>query len=235
MSDRTLKVPGKFQKGSFLTRPNRFVACVETQGEQTTAHVPTSGRLGELLLPGAEIKLRPAGTKNRKTAWDLMMVRTGQTWVSLDSRLPNYLVGQQLRLDDLPPFIGVTDVRAEVSHGAGRLDFSFTDGQGQQVLMEVKSVTLVEDGVAMFPDAPSVRGARHLNELARAVQEGWRAVAVFMIQRDDAKAFTPNRRTDPEFSSALEQAVAAGVEVYAWRCRVDSGLLELLDTVDVKI
>ncbi len=235
MADRVLHVAGEFVPGTFLQRLNRFVARVEVAGQEATAHVPTSGRLGELLLPGAEVRLRPAGTANRKTAWDLMMVRTGRTWVSLDSRLPNHLVGQQLRRDDLPPFAGATGVRAEVAHGAGRLDFSFTDGQGQQVLMEVKSVTLVEEGVAMFPDAPSVRGARHLGELARAARDGWRATVLFIIQRGDAKVFRPNRRTDPDFSSALEQAVAAGVEVYAWRCRVDSGLLELLDRVEVKI
>src|SRR5690554_3366897 len=231
MSDMILQVPGGFKPGRFLARPNRFVARLEVEGKEVTAHVPTSGRLAELLVPGAPVQVRKAANQNRKTAWDLMLVQTGETWVSLDSRLPNYLIGQQLKVNDLPPFRGITDVRAEVAHAAGRLDFSFVDGQGQQVLMEVKSVTLVEEGVAMFPDAPSLRGARHLKELTEATREGWRAAVVFVVQREDAKEFVPNRWTDPDFSTALAQAKAGGVEVYAWRCRAEANALHLLDQI----
>lgn len=233
MSDRKLIVPGEFQQGLFLARPNRFVAKVEIAGKVATAHVPTSGRLAELLVPGAPVQVRKALNENRKTAWDLMLVKTVETWVSLDSRLPNYLIGQQLAANDLPPFRGIADVRAEVAHAAGRLDFSFADEEGQQVLMEVKSVTLVEEGVAMFPDAPSLRGARHLKELTEATKEGWRAAVVFVVHREDAKEFAPNRRTDPVFSTTLDQARAGGVEVYAWRCRAEANALRLLDQIPV--
>lgn len=224
----TLYVPGEFHPARFCQRMNRFVAQVDIDGEIVTAHVPTSGRLGELLLPGAEIQVRKSTNPKRKTAWDLMLVRTGDTWVSLDSRLPNYLVGQLLRNDQLPPFQGAKDIKSEYVYGESRLDFAFTDGLGQSTLVEVKSVTLVEECTAMFPDAPTLRGARHLRELAGAVQEGYRAAVVFIIQRDDAIRFAPNGRTDPAFALALAEAREAGVEIYAWKCKAGPNALTLL-------
>lgn len=221
----TLYVPGEFKTGRFCQRLNRFVARVEIDGEIVTAHVPTSGRLGELLLPGAEVQLRSSSNPQRKTAWDLMLVKTGETWVSLDSRLPNYLVGQLLRNEALAPFPGATDIKPEYVYGESRLDFAFTDGDGQRTLVEVKSVTLVEDGVAMFPDAPTLRGTRHLRELARAVGEGYRAAVLFIVQRDDATSFAPNHRTDPAFAGALREAEEAGVEIYAWKCKAQANTL----------
>lgn len=228
---KTLTVPGEFQNARFCLRVNRFVARVEIDNEEVSAHVPTSGRLGELLLPGAEVIVRKAFSQTRKTPWDLMLVRTENTWVSLDSRLPNYLVGQLLRTNQLSPFVGATDIKAEYSHGASRLDYYFIDAQGQETLLEVKSVTLVEDGLAMFPDAPTVRGTRHLNELAEAVSAGYRAAVVFIIQRDDAISFSPNHRTDPKFAEALQEAKEAGVEIYPWRCRAEANALTLLNPV----
>jgi len=222
---KTFQVPGEFQPARFEERLNRFVARVKIDGEEVLAHVPTSGRLGELLLPGAPVQVRRAAKAGRKTAWDLMLVKTGDIWVSLDSRLPNYLVGQLLHSGDLPPFVGATDIKAESVYGASRLDFAFTDGNGQSTLVEVKSVTLVEDGVAMFPDAPTLRGTRHLNELAGAVAEGYRAAVLFIVQRDDAFSFSPNKKTDPAFAQALHLAQEAGVEVHAWPCRAQANAL----------
>lgn len=226
---KTLRIPGQFQRASFSVRENRFVAQVEIAEKIYSAHVPTSGRLRELLLPGAEVMVRKAQYPGRKTQWDLMLVRTGDTWVSLDSRLPNYLVGQLLNTHQLPPFAGATGIKSEQIYGASRLDFAFTDNNGQQTLAEVKSVTLVEDGLALFPDAPTARGVRHLQELARAVGEGYRAAVLFIIQRDDAKSFAPNHRRDPAFANALEAAVKTGVEIYAWRCRAEANALTLMD------
>jgi len=228
---KTLYVPGLFTPANFCLRVNRFVARVEIDGEIVTAHVPTSGRLGELLLPGARVMVRKASSQSRKTSWDLMLVKTGDIWVSLDSRLPNYLVGQLLRTDQLPPFIGATEIKAEFTYGASRLDFGFIDALGQQTLVEVKSVTLVEDGIAMFPDAPTIRGTRHLMELTEAIKEGYRAAVLFVIQRDDATRFTANKRTDPAFGEALKRAEQAGVEVYAFRCMVKENSLTLQDQV----
>lgn len=226
---KTLRIPGQFQRASFSVRVNRFVAQVEIAEKIYSAHVPTSGRLIELLVPGAEVMVRKAQTSGRKTQWDLMLVSTGDTWVSLDSRLPNYLVGQLLHTDKLPPFLGAKDIKAEQAHGSSRLDFAFTDINGQRTLMEVKSVTLVEEGIAKFPDAPTIRGARHLRELARSVGQGYRAAIIFIIQRDDAESFAPNTATDPDFARALKEADAAGVEIYAWRCRVEANALTLMD------
>lgn len=227
----TLHIPGYFRKASFSLRLNRFAAMVKVDEEILPAHVPTSGRLGELLLPGAEVMVRKAENPRRKTPWDLMLVRTGDTWVSLDSRLPNYLVGQLLREDILPPFRGAENIRAEQVYGNSRLDFSCIDGNGQHTLIEVKSVTLVEGGVARFPDAPTARGTRHLRELAQATMKGFRAAVIFIIQRDDPISFAPNARTDPGFALALDEARKAGVEVYAWRCRAQANSLTLLDQV----
>lgn len=221
----TLYIPGEFRPARFCQRLNRFVAQVEIDGEIVSAHVPTSGRLGELLLPGADVQVRRGVNPKRKTAWDLMLVKTGDTWVSLDSRLPNYLVGQLLREDELPPFAGARDIKPEYKYGESRLDFAFTDGEGQRTLVEVKSVTLVEECVAMFPDAPTLRGTRHLEELARAVGEGYRAAVLFIIQRDDATSFAPNHRTDPAFAQALRRAKEAGVEIYAWKCKATANAL----------
>ncbi len=224
----TLMVPGEFHPASFCLRLNRFVAQVELGGEVVIAHVPTSGRLGELLLPSAETQVRKATNPKRKTAWDLMLVKTGNTWVSLDSRLPNHLVGQLLRTNKLPPFQGAKDTKSESVYGESRLDFSFIDGNGQPTLVEVKSVTLVEEGLAMFPDAPTLRGTRHLVELTRAVGEGYRAAVLFIIQRDDATSFAPNHRTDTAFALALAEAREAGVEIYAWKCKAGANALTLL-------
>ncbi|MTI94131.1 MAG: DNA/RNA nuclease SfsA [Firmicutes bacterium] len=233
--DKAYHVPGRFTPARFLARPNRFVAEVELEGERVRAHVPTSGRLAELLVPDANVLVRTDVAPGRKTTCDLMLVEKDGTWVSLDSRLPNYLVGQLLRNDALPPFTGVSTVRAEFSHAAGRLDFAFTDGNGQQTLLEVKSVTLVEAGVAMFPDAPTLRGARHLAELTAAVTEGYRTAVMFVIQREDASVFRPNGRTDPDFAKALARAAEAGVEIYAWRCRAEANSLTLLAPVPVEL
>lgn len=221
----TLYVPGEFRPARFVQRLNRFVAQVEIDGAVLEAHVPTSGRLGELLLPGAPVQVRKGTGSKRKTAWDLMLVKTGDTWVSLDSRLPNYLVAQLLAEGKLPPFAGARDIKAEYVFGESRLDFAFTDGDGQRTLVEVKSVTLVEEGLAMFPDAPTSRGARHLRELAQAVGEGYRAAVLFIVQRDDATEFAPNWRTDPAFAQALAEAEAAGVEIYAWKCKAEANAL----------
>lgn len=230
---KKLHVPGQFFAAKFCLRVNRFVARVELESEIVTAHVPTSGRLGELLLPGAEVLIRNAASPIRKTQWDLMLVKTADTWVSLDSRLPNYLVGQLLRAHQLPPFLGAADIKAEYAHGKSRLDFGFTDSLGQQTLLEVKSVTLVQNGLAMFPDAPTIRGTRHLSELTGAIKEGYRAAVVFIIQRDDAESFTPNRATDPNFSQALRAAEEAGVEIYAWSCKAQANALTLQNPVPI--
>lgn len=216
-----LIIPGPTHWARFIEKPNRFVARVNVGDETLLAHVPTSSRMRELLLPGAEVLVvgrpRPAGAA---TQHDLVMVRTATGLVSVDSRVPNRLLNVIFRGEGLPEFEGWSLERPEVRLGASRLDFLLTR-EGQRCWVEAKSVTLVEDGVALFPDAPTARGARHLGELAEACEAGDRAAAIFVIQRGDAERFSPNRRLDPNFATALEDAQRRGVEIYAYRCRVE--------------
>ena len=219
----TLYVPGEFRPARFVQRLNRFVAQVEIDGAVLEAHVPTSGRLGELLLPGAPVQVRKGTGSKRKTAWDLMLVKTGDTWVSLDSRLPNYLVGQLLREDELPPFAGARDIKPEYvwreSPGLclHRRRWSAHPG-GSQV---------GDPGGGRAGNVsrrPTSRGARHLRELAQAVGRVT-GLQLFIVQRDDATEFAPNWRTDPAFAQALAEAEAAGVEIYAWKCKAEANAL----------
>ena len=204
----------------FRRRLNRFAAEVSLNGETVLAHVPSSGRLRELFLPGAEVWLQPVASPRRKTAFTLKLVRAQNgVLVAIDTQLTNRLAGEGLRAGRFAPWQAYSNVRGEVRRGDSRLDFLLTAG-ARRCWVEVKSVTLVEDGVARFPDAPTARGRRHLAELTAARQAGEAAGLLFLVQREDGVSFAPNERTDPAFAAALWQAQAAGVVVRAYRCRV---------------
>ncbi len=208
--------------GRFVARDNRFRARVAlTQGE-VDAYLPNPGRLRELLLPGRQVMVRPvtkSAAARRRTAHDLVLVSTGAHWVCLDSRLPNALVAQLLDRGWLPGFEAYRRVRREVRLGTSIIDFRL-EGQGTPYWLEAKSVTLVEEGTAAFPDAPTERGRRHLRELLAAVRHGERAGVLFVVQREDAERFAPHDSTDPEFGALLRTVAREGVEVRALRCRV---------------
>ena len=201
-----------------MQRLNRFAALVEVGGRQELAHVPNSGRLREVLLPRMPVVLRPAAAPNRKTHFDLVMVRVEDRLVSVDARLPSALVHEALLQGRLKGLESYRDVRREVYYGAHRLDLLARDGG--PCLIETKSITLVVDGCGLFPDAPTVRGAGHMAALLRFRQEGGQAAAIFVIQRDDARYFAPNNQTDPRFGHALRDAAAGGVAIRAFMCRV---------------
>ena len=195
------------------------------------------GRLEELLYPGAEVYIARSNSKQkgRRTCFDLRLVRAGQVLVSVDSRVPNELVGKLLRLQGLPPFAAYTDVRAEPRVASGRFDFCLRrDGQ-TPCYVEVKSCTLVRDGSALFPDAPTARGARHVRGLQELVSKGYRAAALFLVQRSDAKVFAPNTVLDPDFGSAFKEATSAGVEVYAYTCNVSLERISLAKEIPVHL
>jgi sugar fermentation stimulation protein A len=178
-------------------------------------HIPDPGRLRELLVPGAEVLVRPAGSPGRRTSWSLVGVRTAEGIpVSLDSRLPNLLVGGLLGTARWPACARATEVRREVPAGGSRFDFAFAM-DGRRWWLEVKGCTLVREGVGLFPDAPTVRGARHVRELAALAAEGHGAAVVFVIGRPDASSLAPNAATDPDFARALAGAAAAGVRLHA--------------------
>ena len=213
---------GAWKEAVFLARPNRFLALAELDGRQVEAHVPDPGRLHELLVPGAAVRLRPAAARGRRTAWDLVGVACPQGWVNIDSRLPNLLFHEAVRCGRLEEFSNIACVVPEYRYGGSVLDF-LLEGGGPPCLVEVKGCTLAVDGLALFPDAPTARGARHLEELAKARREGLRACAVFVVKRPGARAFAANRDTDPVFASTLERAAEQGVEIIPylapWRGR----------------
>ncbi|HEU5394612.1 MAG TPA: DNA/RNA nuclease SfsA [Candidatus Methylomirabilis sp.] len=218
--------------GRFIRRLNRFAALVNTQGREERVHVRNSGRLHELLRPGRRVLLDPAATSGRQTRFTLALVRLPSGYVSADAHLPNALVAEALRGRSIPGLAGHRVLRREPPLGRGRADFLLIRG-GRQCVLEVKSVTLVQDGVALFPDAPTTRGRRHLTHLIAARRRGLAAAVLFVIQRADVRAFAPNQTADPEFCATLRRAVRAGVRVQALRCHVDPVGVRLAASVPV--
>lgn len=217
--------------GRFLARPNRFVARVEIDGKVETVHVKNTGRCRELLPEGALVWCQKSSNPNRKTAYDLISVQKGARIINMDSQAPNAAVGEWLRSGGLGK---VENVRAEVFYSESRFDFAFQK-DGRPCFLEVKGVTLEHDGVCAFPDAPTVRGARHLKELARAVEEGYGAYVLFAIQMADVAYLHPNDETDPAFGQALRMARTQGVQVLAMDCAVTPGEMKLRKPVEVRL
>lgn len=229
-----MQLPVPLIDGVLLERENRYRARVATPGGETTAHVSNPGRLAELLYPGARVLLAPAAAPHRRTAYDLTLVYTpDDLLVSIDTRLAGPLFAEALTLNRLPPFADATLSRAEVPFGASRLDFALTTPDVPLCLVEVKSCTWVEDGVARWPDAPSERGRRHVLELTRAHAAGHRAALVWIVQRPDATSLQPNPAVDPLFVAHLHAAVALGVEVHAFTCTVTRHAIALAASIPV--
>jgi sugar fermentation stimulation protein A len=210
-----IKIEGRTLRGVFQERPNRFSALVKVEGRILPSFLPNPGRMQELLTPGAEVILREALKENRKTDYDLIGVFYKGQMVSLDSRVPNRLVLEALKNGDIEELSRYKVIKPEFNYGHTRFDF-FLANKHESCLLEVKSSTLVKDGVAMFPDAETERGRKHLTDLVKAKKEGYRACVLFIIQRADAHVFTPNDETDPKFGKALRDAATQGVEVYAY-------------------
>lgn len=220
--------------GHFIRRDNRFRVTVEIEGELVAAHLPNSGRLTELLTSDRPCWLAPCPGPQRKTRFDLELVECAGLLVSVDARLPNPLFAEALKAGRLAPFQDCVHFEREVRLGDSRLDFrlSMLDGV---CWVEVKSATLVEDGVARFPDAPTARGAQHVRELTVAAGKGERAAVVFVVQRPDARRFAPHDSADPAFGAALREAVSTGVGVYAWACEVNRWAIEIARQIPVDL
>ncbi|MCH8897466.1 MAG: DNA/RNA nuclease SfsA, partial [Chloroflexi bacterium] len=180
-----MKLSPDLVEATFIRRLNRFAANLEVDGREVMAHLANSGRLGELLVPGYRMLLTPVAGDHRKCPFDLALVDLGFTLCSADARLPNVLLAEAIESGRVAEFQGYSRVRREVTYGDSRLDM-LLEGPGQSCFVETKSVTLVEDGLALFPDAPTLRGVKHLNSLIHAKEEGYRAAVVFVIQRSDA-------------------------------------------------
>lgn len=220
--------------GRFVQRDNRFRVTVEVNGGSVAAHLPNSGRLTELLTPGRPCWLERFDSSRRKTGFDLKLVEYAGVLVSVDARLPNALFAGALEAGQLEPFRRYERFEREVSLGRSRLEFCL-DMPAGVLWVEVKSVTLVEDGIARFPDAPTTRGARHAGELAERVGQGERAAIVFVVQRPDACCFAPHDGADPAFGLALREAAAAGVDVYAWSCDVSRETVAIARRIPVDL
>jgi sugar fermentation stimulation protein A len=221
-------------EGIFLERVNRFLARVEVDGREVGVHVANSGRMKELFVPGWRVLVRPVSGEHRKTKYDLVLVDMGQALASADARAPNALLAESVANGHLKQFAGYTDIRREVTFGDSRLDLMLEGPQGR-CYIEAKSVTLVENGVGLFPDAPTVRGAKHLRTLITVLEAGHRAAVVFVIQRPDANAFATSDPSDPELAKALRSAVAAGVEVYAYNCEVTERSIRLNHSLPIRL
>ena len=211
--------------GEFLSRPNRFIANVRTESGLEVCHVKNTGRCRELLLPGAQVTLSVSDQKNRKTRCDLVAVQKGDLYINMDSQAPNRAAAEAMpRL-----FPGLTLLRPEAAFGESRLDFYLEQGD-KKTFVEVKGVTLEENGIALFPDAPTERGVKHLTELENCLKAGYGAAILFVIQMKGPRLFRPNWATHPAFGEALAHAKRAGVTLLAYDCLVtpDSMTLDSL-------
>ena len=202
--------------GRFLSRPNRFIAHVEIDGQDCVVHVKNTGRCKELLVPGCTVWCQMCDNPARKTRYDLICVEKGERLINMDSQAPNAAAKEWLLSGGLGE---VQEVRAETVHGDSRFDFSFRK-DGRQCFLEVKGVTLETDGVCAFPDAPTQRGTKHLKGLTQAAAEGFGAYVLFVIQMEGVRVLRPNDGADPAFGAALREAARAGVELLAMDCKV---------------
>ncbi|MBI2183493.1 MAG: DNA/RNA nuclease SfsA [Thaumarchaeota archaeon] len=221
-------------KGKFLRRLNRFAVLFESDGKVSEAFMPNSGRLLELLKPAASLILKRK--MEGKSSFELLAVRTNGMVVPIGSRLPNKLFHLAVVQRFLPPFAAYTDVKPEYRYGSSRLDFLLSNDT-ERCLVEMKSCTLVKGGVALFPDAPTERGTKHVLELLKAKQESFRACVVFIVQRSDAVVMRPYWENDARFGEAVWEASRKGVEIFAWKVRpVDESLrITIGDQIPVEI
>ena len=231
-----MRIPGPLHVGKFVARPNRFLAVIELDGKQVEAHLPDPGRLKELLVPGRQVWLRRVPAANRRTSYTLTLVRTpGGEMVSLVTTFPNEIVAEALAAQHITELSHWTTIRREYTWGKSRFDFLLGKGDDERMLLEVKSVTLVEGDRALFPDAVTARGARHVRELAAATSEGMDAAVLFVVQRRDAASITAARSIDPVFADALAEAHEAGVLLLGYRCKVTTKKAELTQPIPVLI
>ena len=219
-------------EGVFLSRPNRFISHVEIGGETVVSHVKNTGRCKELLIPGVKVILQKADNPERKTGYDLIAVWKGTRLINIDSGAPNKVFLEHLR--SLRYIDGITFIKPEAKYGNSRFDF-YVETVNRKIFIEVKGATLEEDGIALFPDAPTARGVKHLNELARCVRDGYEAQVVFVIQMNGVHYFMPNDRTHPAFGEALRAAEKAGVKVLALDCTVTPGSVIIGTPIPVKL
>lgn len=202
--------------GKFICRPNRFIAHVDISGEEIICHVPNTGRLKELLSPGAEVVVSYHPIPHRKTKYELQMVKKNGSWVSIHSQLPNILAVEAITTGTIQELQNYNMINREVTYNDSRFDLQLI---GKDIcFVEVKGVTLELENRSYFPDAPTQRGRKHIDGLIQAVKDGHRAVLLFVVQIDYAEGFSPNVHMDPAFAQKVQEACNVGVEVLAYKC-----------------
>ena len=227
-----MKFGEKIVEGVFLERPNRYLARVEIDGKETLAHVPDPGRLPGLLLENRKIMLICQPSEKRKTDYTLVLVKHGSTWVSVFPAFANSLVSNALIRETLPFLNGYSSFKSEVKAGNSRFDF-YLNFSKKEAYVEVKSVSLVEDGIGKFPDAPTKRGIKHVQELIEFSEKGYRAAVLFISQRQDTQSITCNDTIDPVFGKWLRKAKNKGVELYGMNCKVTPTTISLNKVIEV--
>lgn len=216
------------KKAKFISRPNRFIANIEIDGKNELCHVKNTGRCKELLVPGAEIYVEQSDSGNRKTKYDLICVRKNKMLVNIDSQIPNKVIFEYIKNGGI--FEKVEEIKCEKKYKNSRFDL-YVKADGKENFVEVKGVTLEENKIAKFPDAPTERGIKHINELVDAVKNGYDAYVVFVIQLKGVNSFEPNYKTHKKFGEALKFAEKNGVKILAFDCNVT----ETSITIDEKI
>ncbi|MBO5743006.1 MAG: DNA/RNA nuclease SfsA [Clostridia bacterium] len=218
------------KNGIFVSRPNRFIANVIINGKEEVCHVKNTGRCKELLIPGCEVILEESKNPLRKTKYDLIAVYKDKRLINIDSLAPNKVFGEWAD----KYFKNVSLIKSEVKFGNSRFDF-YIEADGKRIFAEVKGVTLEKDGVVLFPDAPTQRGLKHINELCEAVKQGYGAYIFFIVQMDNVKYFTPNKETHKAFADALKKAKKKGVKIKCFNCIVNEDELFIKNEVKVKL
>lgn len=224
----------KIYEGIFIERPNRFNAKVLLNGEELTVHVPNTGRCREILKEGTKIFLREELNPTRKTKYDLIAAMKGDILINIDSQIPNKVVNEALLNRKIDTLHKYSKINREKTYGKSRFDFKLsTEDEKENYFLEVKGVTLEDNGHCMFPDAPTERGARHILELIEAKKEGYGAGILFLVQLDNVETFSPNDERDPEFGRALRLARENGVDIMVYNCKVDKNMIEINKKIDI--
>lgn len=216
----------------FLSRPNRFIAHIEIDGKEEIAHVKNTGRCKELLVENATVFVQKSDNPNRKTKYDLIGVLKGERMINMDSQIPNKVFFEWAQNSGF--FGNPALIKAEKTFGSSRFDF-YLENETDKIFVEIKGVTLEEDGVVLFPDAPTERGVKHINELCSCIDAGYKAYIFFIIQMDNVKYFTPNRKTHPQFADALKTACEKGVGIYALDCKVTQNSIVADKFVEIRL
>ncbi len=218
--------------GVFHSRPNRFIAIVEIEGLMETCHVKNTGRCRELLIPGVTVYVQESDNPSRKTKYSVIGVIKEKRIINMDSQAPNKAVKEWLQRGGL--FKNITYLRSEKTYGNSRFDF-YIETREEKIYMEVKGVTLEDNGIVLFPDAPTERGIKHIRELCQCKRDGFEAYLVFVIQMKGVEYFKPNDVTSPEFGEALREAAKQGIHILAVDCLVTMDSMEIRDEVPIRL